>query len=55
MIKKDFSQIEEERAIRITQMHLLFKKYVMKQNFGKKSMFDYDGSERVLFGGEDDN
>ena len=30
LIKKDFSGLDEERAVRITQMHLLFKKYVLK-------------------------
>ena len=39
--------------MRITQMHLLFKKYVMKTNFGTQSMHDYDDSKRVLFGDGD--
>ena len=50
LIKKDFSGLEDEKATQISQMHVLFKKYVLKQNFSRKSMYDYDHSKHVLFG-----
>ena len=51
LIRKDFDGFEQQdKGVRITQMHLLFKKYVLKQNFGSETTYEYENQKQALFG-----